>query len=61
MTHPKSDRSGLAAVAEGLDAELCRYEALAMGFQHVESGALVRSSYHADEQVPTRSKSVLAG
>ena len=33
MTHPKSDRSGLAAVAEGLDAELCRYEALAMGFQ----------------------------
>jgi lipoic acid synthetase len=36
-------------------------DALAMGFQHVESGALVRSSYHADEQVPTRGKSVLAG
>ena len=36
-------------------------DALAMGFQHVESGALVRSSYHADEQVPTRSNSVLAG
>ena len=35
-------------------------EALAMGFGHVESGALVRSSYHADEQVPA-SKSVLAG
>ncbi|GBD28545.1 Lipoyl synthase [bacterium HR31] len=24
---------------------------LAMGFRHVESGPLVRSSYHADEQV----------
>jgi lipoic acid synthetase len=27
-------------------------EALAMGYAHVESGPLVRSSYHADEQVP---------
>jgi len=27
-------------------------EGLAMGFKHVESGPLVRSSYHADEQVP---------
>ena len=34
--------------------------AVAMGFGHVESGALVRSSYHADEQVPDR-KSLLAG
>jgi lipoic acid synthetase len=29
-----------------------RTEALAMGFEHVESGPLVRSSYHADEQIP---------
>ncbi|MCY0885096.1 MAG: lipoyl synthase [Firmicutes bacterium] len=29
-----------------------REEALAMGFLHVESGPLVRSSYHAAEQVP---------
>jgi lipoic acid synthetase len=29
-----------------------REEGLAMGFKHVESGPLVRSSYHADEQVP---------
>jgi lipoyl synthase len=29
-----------------------RQEGLAMGFRHVESGPLVRSSYHADEQVP---------
>jgi len=27
-------------------------EALALGFQHVESGPLVRSSYHARDQVP---------
>lgn len=26
--------------------------ALTMGFEHVESGPLVRSSYHADEQIP---------
>ncbi len=25
---------------------------LAMGFRHVESGPLVRSSYHAEEQTP---------
>jgi lipoic acid synthetase len=27
-----------------------RQEALALGFRHVESGPLVRSSYHAGEQ-----------
>jgi lipoic acid synthetase len=29
-----------------------RAQALAMGFKHVESGPLVRSSYHARDQVP---------
>jgi len=29
-----------------------REQAAAMGFAHVEAGPLVRSSYHADEQVP---------
>ena len=29
---------------------LMKSEALAMGFRHVESGPLVRSSYHAHEQ-----------
>jgi lipoic acid synthetase len=29
-----------------------RAEALALGFRHVESGPLVRSSYHARDQVP---------
>jgi lipoic acid synthetase len=37
-------------------------KALAMGFGHVEAGPLVRSSYHADEQVPGAArKSLLAG
>jgi hypothetical protein len=27
-------------------------EAVALGFRHVESGPLVRSSYHARDQVP---------
>ncbi|HLZ94266.1 MAG TPA: lipoyl synthase [Candidatus Dormibacteraeota bacterium] len=37
-------------------------KALAMGFGHVEAGPLVRSSYHADEQVPSAArKSLLAG
>ena len=35
-------------------------KAMAMGFKHVEAGPLVRSSYHADGQVPDR-KSLLAG
>jgi lipoic acid synthetase len=32
--------------------EEMKAEALAMGFKHVESGPLVRSSYHARDQVP---------
>ena len=38
-----------------------RDQALALGFRHVESGALVRSSYHADEQVPSQGHKLLAG
>ena len=38
-----------------------RSEALGLGFRHVESGALVRSSYHADEQVPGPDRKLLAG
>ena len=33
-----------------------RVEALALGFKHVESGPLVRSSYHARDQVPESAK-----
>ncbi len=31
-------------------------EALALGFKHVESGPLVRSSYHARDQVPEEAR-----
>jgi lipoic acid synthetase len=40
-------------------AEL-KTEALKMGFQHVESGPLVRSSYHAHEQAASTGLNVLA-
>jgi len=35
--------------------------AVGMGFAHVESGPLVRSSYHADEQIPESHRKALAG
>ncbi len=38
-----------------------RKEALAMGFRHVESGPLVRSSYHAHEQAASTGLRVLKG
>jgi len=39
-----------------------KQHAMEMGFAHVEAGPMVRSSYHADEQVPVASrKSLLAG
>jgi lipoic acid synthetase len=41
-------------------AEL-RREAVAMGFEHVEAGPLVRSSYHADEQIPEHRRAAMAG
>jgi len=34
--------------------------AMRMGFRHVESGALVRSSYHAHEQAASTGLAVLA-
>jgi len=36
-------------------------EASKLGFGHVESGVLVRSSYHADEQIPAGRRNLLAG
>jgi lipoic acid synthetase len=40
-------------------AEL-KAEALKMGFRHVESGPLVRSSYHAHEQAASTGLTVVA-
>jgi lipoic acid synthetase len=31
-------------------------EAMGLGFKHVESGPLVRSSYHARDQVPAEAR-----
>jgi lipoic acid synthetase len=36
-----------------------KHEALQMGFRHVESGPLVRSSYHAHEQAASTGLSIL--
>ncbi len=36
--------------------EAMKDEALALGFKHVESGPLVRSSYHARDQVPEETR-----
>jgi lipoic acid synthetase len=36
--------------------EAMKAEALALGFKHVESGPLVRSSYHARDQVPAEAR-----
>jgi lipoyl synthase len=36
--------------------EAMKAEALALGFKHVESGPLVRSSYHARDQVPEEAR-----
>ena len=41
-------------------AEL-RAEGLALGFKHVESGPLVRSSYHAERQIPAGMRPAGAG
>jgi lipoic acid synthetase len=49
---PSADHLPIARyVAPAEFAELKTF-ALALGFSHVESGPLVRSSYHAEEQVP---------
>ena len=36
--------------------ERMKEEGLALGFKHVESGPLVRSSYHARDQVPEEAR-----
>ena len=49
MSQRKSDRLEIAAAAEGLDAELCRYEALATGIQqeHLDSEKNLRQAVRA--------------
>jgi lipoic acid synthetase len=48
---PGRDYAAIARYYHPDEFARLRAEGLAMGFRHVESGPLVRSSYHADEQV----------
>jgi lipoic acid synthetase len=47
---PSRDHLPIARYYSPVEFRTLREEALALGFRHVESGPLVRSSYHAHEQ-----------
>ena len=47
---PSAKHLPVARYAPPEEFEAIREEALSLGFRHVESGPMVRSSYHADEQ-----------
>lgn len=47
---PSRDHLPIARIARPEEFRFLKDEALKMGFRHVESGPLVRSSYHAHEQ-----------
>jgi lipoic acid synthetase len=47
---PSKDHLPMARIYTPDEFAFMKQEALAMGFRHVESGPLVRSSYHAHEQ-----------
>jgi lipoic acid synthetase len=47
---PSRDHLPIARIAPPEEFRFLKIEALKMGFRHVESGPLVRSSYHAHEQ-----------
>jgi lipoic acid synthetase len=47
---PSRDHLPMARFYTPDEFAFLKHEALAMGFRHVESGPLVRSSYHAQEQ-----------
>jgi lipoic acid synthetase len=47
---PSRDHLPMARYYTPEEFAFLKHEALGMGFKHVESGPLVRSSYHAQEQ-----------
>jgi lipoic acid synthetase len=47
---PSRDHLPVARLYTPDEFRFLKAESLKMGFRHVESGPLVRSSYHADEQ-----------
>jgi lipoyl synthase len=54
---PTRDHLPVARFYDPSEFTLLKEEGLAMGFSHVEAGPLVRSSYHAEQQVPYSSVS----
>jgi lipoic acid synthetase len=55
---PSRDHLPIARFYSPQEFEFLKQEALGFGFGHVESGPLVRSSYHAHEQVPLTASDV---
>jgi lipoic acid synthetase len=56
---PSNDHLPIARYYTPDEFAFIKHEALAMGFRHVESGPLVRSSYHAHEQAESTGLTVL--
>ena len=57
---PSKDHLPIARYYTPDEFAFMKREALAMGFRHVESGPLVRSSYHAHEQADSQNASVVS-
>ena len=57
---PSKDHLPMARIYTPQEFAELKVEALKMGFRHVESGPLVRSSYHAHEQAASTGLRVLA-
>ena len=57
---PSRDHLPMARIYTPKEFAEMKIEALKMGFRHVESGPLVRSSYHAHEQAASTGLRVLA-
>src|SRR5581483_2557865 len=57
---PSKDHLPIARFYTPDEFAFMKSEALAIGFRHVESGPLVRSSYHAHEQADSRTAAAAA-
>jgi lipoic acid synthetase len=57
---PSKDHLPIARYYTPEEFAFMKREALAMGFRHVESGPLVRSSYHAHEQADSQASSSIS-
>ncbi|MGH9616381.1 MAG: lipoyl synthase, partial [Acidobacteriaceae bacterium] len=57
---PSKDHLPMARIYPPQEFAWMKQETMQMGFRHVESGPLVRSSYHAHEQAASTGLKVLA-